>query len=487
MVDTYGNHPSFCLMTLGNEYGGKDRVAGALGGHADSARPAASLLVGRRAAQTTANRQWTEDWRRPRHPWRQARSATCATSWPAIARPIIGHEIGQWMYFPDFNEMKKYTGVMAVKNFEMIRDDLEKKHLLDLAPAVRGRPAAGSPRCSTRRRSRCCCARRATRDFRCSTCTIIRRRAPRWSGRSIRSGTRKASSRRQAYRRYLRADGAAVADAETDLHGRRTVRGDRRDGALRACRPRRTRSRYGRSRTQQGREVAAGTLPAVTVPTGRLTPLGAIQRVAGQGPRALQTDRDRRAARHRVRQRVGHLGLSGQRDAAGRRRTWWSARSGTRRKRALAEGKKVRVFRASRQHRRNPCAAGSCRCSGARSGFPSQKPNTMGMLCDPQHPLLAQFPTESHSNWQWYELMQRSRLFILDDTPADYRPIVQVIDNFARNHKLGVVFEGARRQRPVAGVRLRPAADDEQTRPHGSCWRACTPMPVRRRSSRRAK
>ena len=38
--------------------------------------------------------------------------------------------------------------------------------------------------------------------------------------------------------------------------------------------------------------------------------------------------------------------------------------------------------------------------------------------------------------------MQHSRLFILDDTPADYRPLVQVIDNFARNHKLGVMFEG---------------------------------------------
>jgi len=30
--------------------------------------------------------------------------------------------------------VKKYTGVMAVKNFELIRDDLAQKHLLDLAP-----------------------------------------------------------------------------------------------------------------------------------------------------------------------------------------------------------------------------------------------------------------------------------------------------------------------------------------------------------------
>ena len=73
--------------------------------------------------------------------------------------------------------------------------------------------------------------------------------------------------------------------------------------------------------------------------------------------------------------------------------------------------------------------------------FPTQKPNTMGILCDPKHPALADFPTDFYSNWQWYELLDHSRSIILDDTPAEFRPIVQVIDNFARNHKLGVIFE----------------------------------------------
>ena len=30
---------------------------------------------------------------------------------------------------------------------------------------------------------------------------------------------------------------------------------------------------------------------------------------------------------------------------------------------------------------------------------------------------------------------------ILDNTLNDYRPIVQVIDNIGRNHKLGLIFE----------------------------------------------
>jgi hypothetical protein len=68
-------------------------------------------------------------------------------------------------------------------------------------------------------------------------------------------------------------------------------------------------------------------------------------------------------------------------------------------------------------------------------------PGTMGILCDPSHEALAGFPTESHSNWQWWHLVKNSNPVILDETPPDFRPIVQVIDNFWRNHKLGLVFE----------------------------------------------
>lgn len=68
-------------------------------------------------------------------------------------------------------------------------------------------------------------------------------------------------------------------------------------------------------------------------------------------------------------------------------------------------------------------------------------PGTLGILCDPAHPALAGFPTEFHSNWQWWQLVMHSRPVILDATPPSFRPVVQVIDNFERNHKLGLVFE----------------------------------------------
>lgn len=66
---------------------------------------------------------------------------------------------------------------------------------------------------------------------------------------------------------------------------------------------------------------------------------------------------------------------------------------------------------------------------------------TLGILTDPTHPLFNSFPTEFHTNWQWWAITKNARPLILDKTEKDYRPIVQVIDNIDRNHKLGMIFE----------------------------------------------
>jgi hypothetical protein len=78
--------------------------------------------------------------------------------------------------------------------------------------------------------------------------------------------------------------------------------------------------------------------------------------------------------------------------------------------------------------------------SAKKRGGP-MPPGTLGILCDPKSPALAAFPTEFHSNWQWWHLVKNSRPIAFDGTPETYRPTVQVIDNFARNHKLGLIAE----------------------------------------------
>ena len=70
-----------------------------------------------------------------------------------------------------------------------------------------------------------------------------------------------------------------------------------------------------------------------------------------------------------------------------------------------------------------------------------QPPTTLGILCDPKHPALASFPTEFHSNWQWWYLISQAGAMILDGLPKELRPAVQVIDDWVTNRKLGLIFE----------------------------------------------
>ena len=79
-------------------------------------------------------------------------------------------------------------------------------------------------------------------------------------------------------------------------------------------------------------------------------------------------------------------------------------------------------------------------CEGNKK---SVSPGTLGILTDPTHPIFKGFPTEMHTNWQWFPIIKASHPMILDNTGKNYRPIVQVIDNIERNHKLGLIFEFA--------------------------------------------
>src|SRR5471030_829957 len=65
----------------------------------------------------------------------------------------------------------------------------------------------------------------------------------------------------------------------------------------------------------------------------------------------------------------------------------------------------------------------------------------LGLWNDAHHPALAEFPTEASCDWQWSELVDRARAVNLDRLPRSLQPIVQPIDDWGRNWKLGLVFE----------------------------------------------
>lgn len=66
---------------------------------------------------------------------------------------------------------------------------------------------------------------------------------------------------------------------------------------------------------------------------------------------------------------------------------------------------------------------------------------TMGLLINTCHPALADFPCEYYSTPQWWEIVRNSRSEILDGNCEDKNIIVRTIDNFDRSHVLGLLYE----------------------------------------------
>jgi hypothetical protein len=352
-------------------------------------------------------------------------------------RPLVSHEVGQWMFFPNFAEVQKYTGVLRPRNFAIIRDDLRAKGMLDLAPQFYetwGKQAVllykEEIEVLLRTPGHAGFQLLDLHDYPSQGTALVGPLDPFWDSKGFVTP--------EQHRRYcgptvplLRMKKRTFTRGEPFEATADVAHFGPRD--LAAAEPQWS------IRDQQGREIAAGSLAARLVPTGKLTPLGALRASLAKAPAPCKlavtvslkdtpfcNDWD-------IWVYPDSPPIAPPADVV-LCRQWDDAH------RALAEGKSVAFF--PQKLKFSPALPGRfLPVFWSPVWFPDQKPNTMGILCDPRHPALAQFPTDNYSNWQWWDLLQNSCSMVLDETPADFRPIVQVMDNFARNHKLGNLFE----------------------------------------------
>nr|WP_294895339.1 sugar-binding domain-containing protein [uncultured Pedobacter sp.] len=75
------------------------------------------------------------------------------------------------------------------------------------------------------------------------------------------------------------------------------------------------------------------------------------------------------------------------------------------------------------------------------SWFKMRPPHTLGILLDPKNKVFANFPTSYHSDLQWWEILNKQQVMNLEDFPDDFRPLVQPIDTWFMNRRLASVFE----------------------------------------------
>ena len=140
MIKAYGNHPSFMLLSASNEPKGNWHAA-------------LSKWV-ERYRKEDPRRLYTTG---TGHTEREIENLTEGTDYLAIHRigtkmlrresgwigrdyadtlvdinlPVISHEVGQWAAYPDYDVIKKFTGYLRPSNYEIFRDSLKAHGLLE--------------------------------------------------------------------------------------------------------------------------------------------------------------------------------------------------------------------------------------------------------------------------------------------------------------------------------------------------------------------
>jgi hypothetical protein len=65
----------------------------------------------------------------------------------------------------------------------------------------------------------------------------------------------------------------------------------------------------------------------------------------------------------------------------------------------------------------------------------------LGFVAQAKHPLFNYFPTDNYNDLQWWEIVNKAQVMHLEDFPKGFRPIVQPIDTWFMNRKLGLIME----------------------------------------------
>jgi hypothetical protein len=452
ILKAYGNHPSFTMFSMGNELAGDDAFLDALVAElkqGDSRRLYTFATDSRRRVPgPTSDYYTTYQTLHGRLRLNNTRFGKTmdgtdhdfSAALEGITVPVITHEMGQWAVHPSYDEIGEYTGVLKPRNLEALRDLLAAHGMLDEAEAFQ--TASGKFSWSIYKEDMEAALRTphyggfsllALNDFPGQGEALVGLVDSLWNTKSILApeefrefcGPTVPLAR---FTKFVWTEGETfTARAELAHYGKA---------------PLRNAVALWTAQDDAGRIWASGRFPAVNVPLGSVTPLGTIR---------LPLTRVRSAAHLKITLRVAGTEASNHWDI------WVYPKFGDielpagvlvtgafddAARTALAAGKKVVFLLPPGQTNDNLVPAQFLPVFWSSTfGATKKIIATMGILCDPSHPALAEFPTEPHSGWQWWELNEGSRAFDLDRAPPGYRPIVQVIDDFHFARKLGAVFE----------------------------------------------
>ena len=463
ILDRYGNHPSFALLCMGNELRGNfDFMAGLVKfGRETDSRHLYSGSTARKhlpedqfyvSHQTTGGGITTYGARGPQTDY------DLRKGYDVLKVPGVAHEVGQRAVYPNFDEIKKYTGLLYPRNFDLFRDTLAKHGMLDQAKDFFN--VSGNMTVMLYKESIEALLRTPNsggfqlldlHDFPGQGTALVGILDPFWDSKGLVTPQKwrefcgpTVPILRMPKREYF-TDESFIASVEIYHYGEEPIIGA---------------NLYWDIKSADNKIIASGKFKKQVIQISSLTPIGDIKASLSRAnsPQKLTvtvyvgTDIRNEwdiwvyPKKMPLVKQDGYIIASQMDDATIS---------------ALQEGKNVLLLPDIKQ------------LEGKKGSFQNHfwcpimfrwEPMTMGTLVRSQHPAFRDFPSDFYTGWQWWNIISNAMTLDLEGTPFDFRPLLQSIDTYDRCLKEGIIFEA----KVVKGKLLMAAIDftkNIETRP----------------------
>lgn len=444
LTKAYGNYASYCMLACGNEPSGRwvawvtDFVE--YWEKTDARRVYTGASVG-------GSWQWQP--RNQFHVKAGARGLNWANQEPeslsdyraridTVSQPYVSHETGQWCAFPNFEEIHKYTGVNKAKNFEIFKEILQDNHMGD----------KGQEFLMASGKLQALCYKHEIEK------TL---RTPDYAGFQLLSlndysgqGTalvglldvfyeEKGYINAEAMRRFCsptvplaRISKFVYKNSET-LEAAIEVAHFHKDPIKNA------KTLY-TIKDEYGKVYDKGILSVKDIPVGNCFELGKIRyalqsftcpqklklEIQIEGTYAIN-DWDFWVYPAQVEINTGNVYITDTLD--------------NKAKEILEQGGNVLITAAGKISYGKDVVQYMPPVFWNTSWFKMRPPHTTGIWVNNYHPLFKNFPTDYHSNLQWWELLSKSQLMQFTRFTPDFQPLVQSIDTWFISRKIGTLFE----------------------------------------------
>lgn len=450
MIRYYGNHPSFCFWSMGNEMQGdmkwlSDQVMKLKSldkrrmytttsytfekGFGDWPVPADDYFITQRSKKGWVRGQGVFDVEAPSF------NKDYAKSVDSLPVPIVTHEIGQYAVYPNLKEISKYTGVLSPANFIAVKADLEKKNMAALADDFTNASGKLAVLLYKEEIERALKTRGISgiqlldlHDFPGQGTALVGILDAFWDSKGL--------IKEEDFRKFC-APVVPLIRFEKATYTNDEIFKAKVEVANFGSVPLKNANVVWQVSGADESLVASGKISGVNINLGNIELEGEINasltKVLSAQKLTVKVSIENTVYNNsweiwvypeKVDELVADVVFT---------RDYQEAL------RALEEGKKVLL---------NPAKETIKGVEGkfvqvfwSPVHFPNQ-PGTMGLLMDPKHPVFEHFPTDSHTNWQWWDLCKKSTTLELDSIGLPPSSIVlRNIDNFFKNRNMASIIE----------------------------------------------